>query len=128
MKYHYEPSENWDRSTWKVYRCDHPLYNRCTLYTGINDEGDEVGLAAVQMHFNEENKSIWWGSLDPWIASDIFKNVRFQEYFQMYAGVADEHGLYFTVPVRKLMWALRMKPLKREFWEDSFDSQNLQSV
>lgn len=33
----------------------------------------------------------------------------------------DSHGYFPTVTVRQLMWALRMKPLKKERWETSFD-------
>ena len=33
----------------------------------------------------------------------------------------NKDGLYPTVTVRKLMWALRMKPLKKERWETVFD-------
>lgn len=123
MKYYYKVPKDWEnlnlkKDRVKVYRCNHPMYNRCTLFTGWNDDGEEIGLAVVQQHFNETTKSIWWGSIDPWIANDILENERFDEYFKAFATVADEDRLYYTVPLRKIMWALRMKPLKREFWEE----------
>lgn len=123
MKYHYEAPEKWEnlnlrKDRVKIYRCNHPMYNRCTLFTGWNEDNEEVGLAVVQQHFDETTKSIWWGSIDPWLAIDILENDRFEEYFTAFATVDNGDKLYYTVPLRKLMWALRMKPLAKEFWEE----------
>lgn len=37
-----------------------------------------------------------------------------------HAGEPDENGIYPTVDVRKLMWALKMKPLTKNDWEKGF--------
>ena len=73
----------------------------------------------MQEHFNEQSKARWWGSVDPWLAGDIYMNSDFNKFFEQHAAEANENGLYPTVPVRKIMWALRMKPLKKEYWEES---------
>ena len=112
MKYYYEKPETWT-NTGQTYICDHPLYNRCTLFTK-----GKKGLAVIQEHFNEKTKARWWGTIEPWLASDIYNNGNFNGYFQENAKTANENGLYPTVTVRKIMWALRMKPLRKEYWEE----------
>ncbi|MBO7449776.1 MAG: hypothetical protein J6U54_05345 [Clostridiales bacterium] len=111
MKYYYEV-HNKQPIKGKVYECNHPMYNKCTLYL----EGD-VGLAVIQQRFNELLKMTWWGPIDPGLVDDIYYHPDFSKYFLEFAACKDENGLYPTVQVRKLMWALRMKPLKRQFWE-----------
>lgn len=112
MKYYYEKPENWVGAG-EVYRCNHPLYDKCTLFR----KGD-VGFAVVQERFNKIKKARWYGPIEPWIAGDIYLNERFEECFKKYAGKVDEAGLYPTIPLRKVMWELRMKPLKKELWEE----------
>lgn len=113
MKYYYEKPKQWVAAG-ETYICDHPFYKRCTLFR-IEDRG----LAVVQEHFNAKTKTRWWGSIDPWLAGDIFFHEEFQEYLDENAEVPNANGLYPTVPVRRLMWALRMKPLKKEYWEET---------
>lgn len=114
MKYYYEKPESWEIAG-QTYICDHPLYNRCTLF-----RKGKKGLAVIQEHFNEKTKARWWGTIEPWLASDIYNNPKFASYFQQYAREADGQNLYPTVTVRKIMWGLRMKPLKKEYWEEKF--------
>ena len=116
MKYYYEKPSEWV-SAGKVYACDHPLYNRCTLYLE-----DERGLAVIQERYNENTKARWWSAVDPWLAGEIYFSNNFHDYFEQAAGEPDENGLYPTVTVRKIMWALRMKPLKKELWENEISS------
>lgn len=115
MKYFYEKPENWDREGWKIYRCEHPLFNRCTLY--VDNESDK-GLMVVQLRFDSTSKSIWYGSLDPWLASDIYHHNNFWKVFAELAAEKDENELYPVMNVRTMMWRLRMKPLKKEYWEE----------
>lgn len=112
MKYYYEKPDNWVGAG-ETYICDHPLYNKCTLF-----RDGRLGLAVIQEHFDISRKVRWWGAVEPWIAGDIYLSDGFKLYFRENAGVKDSKGLYPTVTVRKIMWALRMKPLRREFWEE----------
>lgn len=58
----------------------------------------------------------WWGPVDPALADDIFENKNFEQVFYKNAR-EKENGLYPTMEVRKLMYDLGMKPLKRRFFE-----------
>ena len=53
-----------------------------------------------------------------------YSNEHFQEYFHKKAG-APKDDIYPTVTVRQIMWALRMKPLKKEKWETVFDRKDV---
>lgn len=78
------------------------------------------GLAVVQQYFRD--KCTFWGPVyTKGLTNDIFLNENFYRYMRENADKPDENGLYPTVTVRKLMWALRMKPLKKERWETTFD-------
>lgn len=112
MRYHYEKPESYSTKYGKVYRCKHDLYNRCTLY-----ERDGRGLAVIQAHFSPVTKHIWWGEIDPYLVDDIYEQERFENYFARNAEEPDEEGVYPTVTLRQIMWAMRMKPLQKEFWE-----------
>ena len=113
MKYYYEPPGEWSHKNWCVYYCNHPMYKRCTLY-----RHGELGLAVVQKRFDAKTRSIWWGSVDPPIAYDISIQDGFWTFFNDCATLPDRRGNYYTVSLRKIMWALRMKPLRKEFWEE----------
>ena len=89
------------------------MFNRCTLF-----ELDDLGLIIIQEHFNEKIKARWWGAVDPWLAYDIFNNPNFGEFLYNNAAKCDENKLYPVFTVRKVMYALKMKPLKKAFWEE----------
>ncbi len=105
-----------------VYKCNHPIYNKCTLFK--SDEFEGYGLAVIQQRFNEDEKVTWWGPIDPWLTGDISKSDMFPEYFARRASTP-ENGIYPTIEVRRLMYALGMKPLKKWYWEVKLDSQKL---
>lgn len=84
----------------------------------------EKGLAVIQQRFDEKTKSTWWGEVDPWITDDLYLHPHFKEYFDIRSGMAMD-GLYPTVTIRQIMWALKMKPIKRERWETVFDRRNI---
>lgn len=115
MKYFYEKPDIWDVDSGKTINVNHPLFNRCTIFTQ-----DDVGIMVVQQHFNPVTKVKWWGPVDPWLSSSIYYNSEFENYFNEHATQLDEHNLFYITSVRKLMWALRMKPLQKEFWEEDF--------
>ena len=112
MKYYYEKPSEWIGAG-EIYICSHPRYNRCTLFRN----GDR-GIAIIQERFDEKTKVRWWSSVDPWLSGDIYFSPGFREFFEKHAAPADENGLYPTFPVRKIMWELRIKPLRKEYWEE----------
>lgn len=103
----------------RVYICEHPVYNRCTLF----EIGDK-GLAVIQQRFNSEVKTTWWGEVDPWLTDELYLHPNFKEYFDKRSGICLD-GLYPTVTIRQIMWALKMKPIKRERWETVFDRRDI---
>lgn len=115
MRYHYEKPNVYLAMYGETYVCNHPVYNNCTLYL----MGGK-GLAIIQQRFDSESKQTWWNEIDPWLVDELYLHPKFKEYFDERA---DEpvNGLYPTVSIRQIMWALKMKPLKRERWETCFD-------
>ena len=60
MRYHYEKPELYSTIYGYTYRCDHPVYNECTLF-----KVNEKGLAIVQQRFDSTNKLTYWTPIDP---------------------------------------------------------------
>lgn len=102
------------------YICNHPVYNSCTLY-----EIDNKGLAVIQQRYESETKSTWWSEIDSWVTDAIYLNPHFIDFFNDRAAICDENGLYPTVTVRQIMYALKMKPLPKEKWETVFDRKDI---
>lgn len=115
MRYHYKKPDFYGCRYGTVYECNHPVYDACTLYLI-----DGKGLAIIQQRFDAENKMTYWTGIDPWLVDQLYLEPKFKEYFDKYASEA-KNGLYPTVSVRQIMWALKMKPMKREPWETVFD-------
>lgn len=119
MRYHYEKPTIYLSMYGEHYICEHPVYNSCTLF-----KIGEKGLAVIQQRFDTETKSTWWSEVDSWITDDLYLHPKFKEYFENRAGDCVD-GLYPTVTVRQIMWALKMKPIPRERWETVFDRRNI---
>ena len=119
MRYHYEKPDIYLSTYGQDYICNHPVYNKCTLFTI-----DEKGLAVIQQRFIPETKSTYWDAIDPWLKNQLYLHPKFKEYFDKRAGECTD-GLYPTVTIRQIMWALKMKPLKRERWETVFDRKEI---
>lgn len=119
MRYHFEKPNRFANLYGRTYRCEHPVYDRCTLYL-IGSKG----LAVIQQRFDPIKKTTRWGEIDPWITDAIYLNERFKALFDERSAVRCD-GLYPTVTVRQLMWALKMKPLPKERWETVFDRKNI---
>ena len=117
MRYHYEKPSVYLSMYGTTYICNHPVYNKCTLFQ-IKDKG----LAVIQQRC--DNKTTWWGEIDPWLTDILYLHPRFIEFFNDRAKEATD-GLYPTVTIRQIMWALKMKPLKRERWETCFDRRDI---
>jgi hypothetical protein len=103
----------------ETYTCNHPVYDKCTLF----NIGDKC-LAVIQQRYDESTKRTWWGEVDPWLTDELYVHPKFKEYFDDRAGEGKD-GLYPTVTIRQIMWALKMKPIPRERWETCFDRKNV---
>ena len=119
MRYHYDKPKIYLSMYGSEYRCDHPVYNRCTLF-----KIDNRGLAVIQQRYDPDTKKTWWGEIDPWLTDDIYLHSKFRDYFDKRAGERVD-GIYPTVAIRQIMWALKMKPIKRERWETCFDRRDI---
>lgn len=115
MRYHYEKPQLYSTLYGQTYECEHPVYDKCTLFK-INNKG----LAVIQQRFDRDTKTTYWDEIDPWLADDLYLHTKFEDFFNDRAGLAEE-GLYPTVTIRQLMWGLKMKPMPRERWETCFD-------
>ena len=119
MRYHYVKPDFHASMYGRLYICNHPVYTRCTLFKIENK-----GLAVIQQRFDPINKSTWWTEIDPWLTDDLYLNPRFKQFFDTRAK-EEANGLYPTVTIRQIMWALKMKPIKRERWETVFDKRDI---
>lgn len=115
MRYHYEKPDIYLSMYGETYICDHPVYDKCTLY-----EIGNKGLAVIQQRFDKDTKKTWWGEIDPWFTDVIYLHPKFREFFNERSGEC-ANGLYPTVTIRQIMWALKMKPIQRNRWETCFD-------
>lgn len=115
MRYHYEKPSMYLSVYGETYECDHPVYDKCTLFK-IRDKG----LAVIQQRFDPSTKRTWWGEVDPWLTDALYLHIKFKEYFEERASEAAD-GLYPTVTIRQIMWAFKMKPVPRQRWETCFD-------
>ena len=115
MRYHYEKPTIYLSMYGEIYICEHPVYSSCTLFRMA-----DKGLAIIQQRFDAAAKSTWWTELDSWLTDDLYLHPGFKGYFDKRAGKCTE-GLYPTVTVRQIMWALKMKPIPKEIWETVFD-------
>lgn len=115
MRYHYRPGPISSSIYAKTYICNHPVYDRYTLY-----RNGKRGLAVIQQRYIAKTKATWWSNIDSWLVDEIYMNQKFAVVFEKYAD-EEKDGLYPTMTVRQLMWKLRMKPIPREKWETVFD-------
>ena len=116
MRYYTEKPTDARCTRHYMYKCEHPLYSECTLL-----QMGGKGLAVVQKRFNSKLKVFWYGPIDSWLADLIMMQPGFEAYFEEHSGYGEDY-IYPTVTVRQIMWALKMKPLRKSEWE----SQELQ--
>lgn len=119
MRYHYEKPTIYLSKYGETYICNHPVYHNCTLYRSGNR-----GLAIIQQRYNERTKSTWWGALDPWLTDELYLHPKFREYFENRARTGTD-GIFPTVTIRQIMWALKIKPLPKQRWETCFDRRDI---
>lgn len=115
MRYFYTKPKIYLSMYGELYICNHPVYNKCTLF-----KIGKRGLAVIQQRYNQETKHTWWEDVDPWLTDNLYLHPNFKEYFDKRSGNCTD-GLYPTVSIRQIMWGLKMKPIKREPWETAFD-------
>lgn len=119
MRYHYKKPTIYLSMYGTTYNCDHPVYNVCTLFLIENK-----GLAVIQQRYDKDTKSTQWGEIDPWLTDVLYLHPNFKKFFDDRSGECTD-GLYPTVSIRQIMWALKIKPLPRERWETCFDRRNV---
>ena len=102
-----------------LYICDHPVYSKCTLF-----QIEDKGLAVIQQRYDNDTKKTWWGEIDPWLTDDLYLHPKFEEFFNERSGEAKD-GLYPTVTIRQIMWALQLKPKPKQRWETCFDRRDI---
>ena len=119
VRYHYEKPAIFSSLYGNTYECNHPVYNKCTLFKmGKN------GLAIIQQRFDNIDKSTYWSEIDPWLTDLLYLHPKFKAYFDERSGECID-SLYPTVSIRQIMWALKLKPLPRERWETYFDRKEV---
>lgn len=119
MRYHYEKPIMYSSLYGEKYICNHPVYDECTLY-----KIGKYGLAVIQQRFDDETKTTWWTAIDPWLTDTLYLHPKFKEFFDSRSDECRD-GLYPTVSVRQIMWALKIKPIPRERWETCFDRKDI---
>lgn len=119
MRYHHEKPVTYLSMYGDTYSCNHPVYDECTLFRIGNR-----GLAVIQQRFDASAKRTWWGKIDPWLTDILYLHPKFKEFFDDRGGPCTD-GLYPTVTIRQIMWALKTKPLPKERWETAFDRRSI---
>lgn len=119
MRYHFEKPAIYLSMYGDTYSCDHPVYDKCTLYQMNNK-----GLAVIQQRYDKETKRTWWSEIDPWLTDELYLHPNFKEYFDKRSGECVD-GLYPTVTIRQIMWALKLKPVPKDRWETCFDRRDI---
>ena len=119
MRYHHEKPTIYTSMYGETYICSHPVYSKCTLYKIGNK-----GLAVIQQRFDQKTKQTWWSEIDPWLTDLLYLHPRFKSYFDRLAGELP-NGLYPTVTIRQIMWALKLKPIPKQPWETYFDRKDI---
>lgn len=115
MRYHFEKPPIYLSMYGRLYICDHPAYNRCTLF-----EAGNLGLAVIQQRFDPETKATYWTEIDDWLTDPLYLHPKFRAFFESRAATCT-NDLYPTVTIRQIMWALKMKPIPKQPWETVFD-------
>ena len=119
MRYHFEKPSIYFSMYGTTYACNHPVYDKCTLFHIGNK-----GLAVIQQRYDAATKHTWWGEIDPWLTDTLYLHEKFHTYFDERAAECNG-GLYPTVTLRQIMWALKLKPVAKQRWETCFDRRDI---
>ena len=82
MRYHYQKPDIYLSMYGELYICNHPVYDRCTLFTIGNK-----GLAVIQQRFSADTKSTYWTEVDSWLTDSLYLHPKFKEYFDSRSGL-----------------------------------------
>ena len=58
------------------------------------------------------------------IQDQLYLHPKFKNFFDDRSGPATD-GLYSTITIGQIMWALKKKPIPRERWETCFDRRDI---
>lgn len=119
MRYHHEKPTIYLSLYGTTYVCNHTVYDRCTLF-----QIEDRGIAVIQQRCDPDTKHTWWSEIDPWLTDILYLHPDFKEFFDKRSGEC-KNGLYPTVTIRQIMWALKLKPLPKERWETCFDRKDI---
>ena len=93
MRYHYTKSKANAPVYGKIFRCNHPVYDRCTLYL-IGSKG----LGVIQQRFDPRTKQTSWTEIDDELVDQLYLAKGFDIFFDRFAGIR-RNGYYPTVTV-----------------------------
>ena len=115
MRYHFEKPAVSLSMYGRRYICNHPVDDSCTLF-----ERDDTGVGVLQQCCAAKTKRTSWTEVDAYLTDVLYLHPKFKEFFDSRARTCTD-GLYPTVTIRQIMWALKMKPLPKQTWETVFD-------
>jgi hypothetical protein len=98
----------------QICQSDHPAYNAFSLFANGNK-----GIGVIQQRYDPRTKTTWWGPVDKDNTFYILHSPFFEEWWNDVSRPA-ANGLYHVVELRKVMWALHIKPSPKEPWETKF--------
>ena len=67
----------------------------------------------IQQRYDLKTKKAWWTEIDLWLTDQLYLHPKFKAFFDDRSGPATD-GLYPTVTIRQMMWALKIKPISRK--------------
>ena len=91
MRYHQEKPDFYLQTYGETYICDHPAYNRCTLF-----KDRDIGLAVIQQRYDRKTKKTWWAEGEPWLVDRLYLHPGFYEYFKGTLGEKRTFGFTFS--------------------------------
>lgn len=97
MRCYYEKPERYRTMYGITYTCNHPVYDRCTLF-----KIGKRGLAVIQQRYCHRTKRTHWTEIDPWLIDTIYLHPKFKTYFDDRSSEMND-GLYPTVSIRQIM-------------------------
>lgn len=81
MRYHYKRPAMYKQIYGSKYKCNHPVYNTCTLFK-INNKG----LAVMQQRYCQKTKATYLDEIDKWLVDDLYLHKNFEKFFNNRSG------------------------------------------